>query len=207
MMLTALECRSRGITFASVHDSYWTHACSVTEMSGIIRDTFIALHSSDVLSRLDEEFRERYKGYKIPMAALRVKQLWAKLGLSAEGIKLDKLSRVFPRLLSLANMEGTPSQRFEAATAILHEEDALVDPDAPVTRRRGRPRKRMIPKSEQPAEEREEQEEQEEKEEEEDSEGTEYDGKFVDLVDILPAVPKKGMFDVNTIKQSVYFFS
>lgn len=49
--------QSRGITFASVHDSYWTHACSVTEMSGIIRDTFIALHSSDVLRKLDEEVR------------------------------------------------------------------------------------------------------------------------------------------------------
>ena len=53
MQLTAFQ--RRDITFASVHDSYWTHACSVDEMSEIIRETFIALHSSDVLSKLDEE--------------------------------------------------------------------------------------------------------------------------------------------------------
>ena len=49
--------QTRGITFASVHDSYWTHACTVSEMSGIIRDTFIALHSSNVMEKLYEEVR------------------------------------------------------------------------------------------------------------------------------------------------------
>lgn len=43
--------------FAAVHDSYWTHACSIDEMSTIIRDTFIALHSSDVLAKLRDEVR------------------------------------------------------------------------------------------------------------------------------------------------------
>jgi DNA-directed RNA polymerase len=33
------------------------------------------------------------------------------------------------------------------------------------------------------------------------------EGKFVDLVDLLPPVPVKGEFDVNKIKSSVYFFS
>jgi DNA-directed RNA polymerase len=55
MMLTALECRSQGLTFASVHDSYWTHASTIDSMSAIIRDTFIALHQSNVLERLDQE--------------------------------------------------------------------------------------------------------------------------------------------------------
>ena len=50
-----LGVQHRDITFASVHDSYWTHACSVDEMSEIIRETFIALHSSDVLGKLAEE--------------------------------------------------------------------------------------------------------------------------------------------------------
>jgi len=72
-MLTALECRVRlvsdpqsiqlysafhqtqNLTFASVHDSYWTHAASIDKMSEIIRDTFIALHSSDILTRLQNE--------------------------------------------------------------------------------------------------------------------------------------------------------
>lgn len=43
------------MTFASVHDSYWTHAADVPKMAQIIRETFIALHSSDVLDKLDEE--------------------------------------------------------------------------------------------------------------------------------------------------------
>lgn len=47
--------QSRDITFASVHDSYWTHAASVDEMSVVIRDTFIQLHSSDILTKLDDE--------------------------------------------------------------------------------------------------------------------------------------------------------
>jgi DNA-directed RNA polymerase, mitochondrial len=33
------------------------------------------------------------------------------------------------------------------------------------------------------------------------------EGKFVDLVDLLPSVPTKGEFDVNKIKSSLYFFS
>lgn len=32
-------------------------------------------------------------------------------------------------------------------------------------------------------------------------------GKFVDLCDLLPPLPKKGTFDVETIKKSQYFFS
>ena len=50
----------QGLTFASVHDSYWTHACSIDKMSEIIRDTFIALHSSDVLKKLHEEVRTSF---------------------------------------------------------------------------------------------------------------------------------------------------
>ena len=33
------------------------------------------------------------------------------------------------------------------------------------------------------------------------------EGKFVNLVDVLPPIPKKGMFDVKAIKDSQYFFS
>jgi len=32
-------------------------------------------------------------------------------------------------------------------------------------------------------------------------------GKFVSLIDILPPLPKKGDFDVENIKKSLYFFS
>jgi DNA-directed RNA polymerase len=33
------------------------------------------------------------------------------------------------------------------------------------------------------------------------------DGRFIDLCTILPPLPKKGSFDVKTIKESQYFFS
>jgi len=32
-------------------------------------------------------------------------------------------------------------------------------------------------------------------------------GRFVKLTDLLPPIPKKGSFDVGTIKRSQYFFS
>lgn len=53
-LLTLIN-QTQDLTFASVHDSYWTHASSIDSMSEIIRNTFIALHSSDVLGKLQFE--------------------------------------------------------------------------------------------------------------------------------------------------------
>ena len=39
------------------------------------------------------------------------------------------------------------------------------------------------------------------------SDGPRLVSRFVNLVDILPPVPKKGDFDVKLIKNSLYFFS
>ncbi|KAK0715190.1 hypothetical protein B0H67DRAFT_580168 [Lasiosphaeris hirsuta] len=62
MILSALECDERGLTFAAVHDSFWTHASDVDTMNGVIRDSFIRIHSDDVIGRLAAEFRARFKG-------------------------------------------------------------------------------------------------------------------------------------------------
>lgn len=62
MMLTALKCNEMGLTFAAVHDSFWTHAADVDSMNGIIRETFIRMHSEDIIGRLRAEFMMRYKG-------------------------------------------------------------------------------------------------------------------------------------------------
>lgn len=51
--------------FASVHDSYWTHACDVDEMSAVLRDCFIRLHSRPLLEELKAGFEERYAGYVV----------------------------------------------------------------------------------------------------------------------------------------------
>ena len=62
MLLSALKCTEQGLTFASIHDSFWTHACDVDEMSMILRDAFVAMHKDNVVGRLKEEFQTRYKG-------------------------------------------------------------------------------------------------------------------------------------------------
>ncbi|GAA5889219.1 hypothetical protein JCM16303_004353 [Sporobolomyces ruberrimus] len=69
MMMTALACKDK-IAFASVHDSYWTHACDVDEMSVVLRDTFIELHSQDILGKLRQEFITRYNGHVVPVAKI-----------------------------------------------------------------------------------------------------------------------------------------
>lgn len=50
-------------------------------------------------------------------------------------------------------------------------------------------------------------EEREDDVDELDAANTRLLGKFVDLVDLMPPLPKKGNFDVETIKGSQYFFS
>ena len=57
MMLTSLYLWEAGITFASVHDCYWTHACTVTQMNVVCREQFVALHSQPILENL-----ARYSG-------------------------------------------------------------------------------------------------------------------------------------------------
>ncbi|OCH85018.1 DNA/RNA polymerase [Obba rivulosa] len=184
MMLTALECRAQGLTFASVHDSYWTHAGDIDKMSVIIRDTFIALHSSDVLNKLHEEFRERYKGYKVPIAALRGTPALKK-ALALARVNSDEVSRV----------AGNDAPEKEPELALSEGEDVEAGSaeeveDAP-KKRRALPRKpKAAPEDEQDP-----------------SEDGFYTGRFVDLLDVLPDVPQKGDFDVKTIKKSLYFFS
>jgi len=62
MLLSALKSDEVGLTFAAVHDSFWTHAADVDVMNRILRDAFIRMHSEDVIGRLAAEFAARYKG-------------------------------------------------------------------------------------------------------------------------------------------------
>ncbi|KAK4544467.1 hypothetical protein LTR36_004358 [Oleoguttula mirabilis] len=62
MLLSALRCNELGMTFASIHDSFWTHACDVDQLSIVLRDAFVEMHSEDIIGRLREEFLMRYKG-------------------------------------------------------------------------------------------------------------------------------------------------
>ena len=65
MMLSCITCDSKKLTFAAVHDSYWTHACDVDEMSAILREAFVKLHSKNIMERLKEECQARYGQHRI----------------------------------------------------------------------------------------------------------------------------------------------
>ncbi|XP_030919155.1 DNA-directed RNA polymerase, mitochondrial isoform X4 [Geospiza fortis] len=60
MMLTALHCLRKGLTFVSVHDCYWTHALTVDVMNQVCRQQFVALHSEKILQDLSEFMLEKY---------------------------------------------------------------------------------------------------------------------------------------------------
>ena len=62
MLLSAMDCHRRGLEFAAVHDSFWTHAADVDTMNQVLRDSFIRIHSEDVIGRLAAEFEARYRG-------------------------------------------------------------------------------------------------------------------------------------------------
>ncbi|RCI03293.1 DNA-directed RNA polymerase [Rhizopus stolonifer] len=68
MLMSAVACNKKGMTFASVHDSYWTHACDVDSMNEVIREQFIELHSQPIMENLLQEFQERYKDFRVPLS-------------------------------------------------------------------------------------------------------------------------------------------
>ncbi|KJH44976.1 DNA-directed RNA polymerase, partial [Dictyocaulus viviparus] len=51
MMMTCLDCSRRGITFAAVHDCFWTHASTVDDMGILCREQFVRLHSEPILQQ------------------------------------------------------------------------------------------------------------------------------------------------------------
>lgn len=63
MLMTAAACGDSGLHFASVHDSYWTHAADVDTMNANIRDQFVKLHEENLIVKLRDEFERRYKGF------------------------------------------------------------------------------------------------------------------------------------------------
>ncbi|XP_066197717.1 DNA-directed RNA polymerase, mitochondrial isoform X1 [Saccopteryx leptura] len=60
MMLTALHCYRKGLTFVSVHDCFWTHAADVAIMNQVCREQFVRLHSQPILHDLSRFLVERF---------------------------------------------------------------------------------------------------------------------------------------------------
>lgn len=269
MMMTALACKVRfssslpcdvlsltlslfffsqdKIAFASVHDSYWTHACSVDEMSVLLRDTFIELHSQDILGKLRQEVRrfrspsssatdppsqfiQRYAGHVVPVSKVPAGISYTtKTGQEVETRLADS---------------DAPAEASAEILEELEEEDG--DGDAPLfaatkvktPKPRGRPKKVKVESSDDAEVDEEEEDEAPkakkmgrpktikrapvEEEEYEDVDPNSPDSmakfwkgtasksvgsKLVFLADILPPVPSKGDFDLERIRNSLYFFS
>lgn len=49
--------QAQGVTFGSVHDSFWTHAATVPMLNSMLREQFVELHSAEpsLLKRLLEQ--------------------------------------------------------------------------------------------------------------------------------------------------------
>ncbi|EPY51427.1 RNA polymerase [Schizosaccharomyces cryophilus OY26] len=76
LFMTCLKAKAANITFASVHDSYWTHACDVEKLGSLLREAFVELHSQKIMEKLRNEFRKRYKNYMIQKDVARRYDLW-----------------------------------------------------------------------------------------------------------------------------------
>jgi len=66
MLLTASAMKENNLTYASVHDSYWTHAATVDQMNVVLRQKFIELHSEPILERLLDYFKKNYPDCTFP---------------------------------------------------------------------------------------------------------------------------------------------
>lgn len=63
MILSALKADELGLSFSAVHDSFWAHATDIDTLNIVIRDTFVRMHSDDIVGRLAAEFNKRYDGH------------------------------------------------------------------------------------------------------------------------------------------------
>eukprot|EP00250_Pteridium_aquilinum_P021406 c25112_g1_i1 orf=168-3746(+) len=71
MMMTAIACKKLGLTFAGVHDSFWTHAGEVDKMNVVIREKFVELYSQPILENLLKSFEESFPDVRFPPVPAR----------------------------------------------------------------------------------------------------------------------------------------
>jgi len=121
MLMSATGCVEAGLTFASVHDSYWTHACDVEIMNEVLRDQFIALHSNNIMKNLEREFMERYKDYLYPVTLV--------VANPGEPVREGMIAWDDERLRRKNAKVESPRSRARAAAAA--EDGFVADPEAP----------------------------------------------------------------------------
>lgn len=66
MLMTCLRMKKKELTFAAVHDSYWTHAADASTLAGELRESFTELYKMDILEDLKKSIEIRFPGMTLP---------------------------------------------------------------------------------------------------------------------------------------------
>ncbi|KAI8377793.1 uncharacterized protein BYT42DRAFT_546425 [Radiomyces spectabilis] len=211
MLMSAVACYKSGLTFASVHDSYWTHACDVDKMNKIIRDQFIELHTQPIMETLRAEFQERYGDYFVPAAVELGKSKTTKKQAEAEAEAEPEVTEA-----DSSSEEKAFNYGFADSTVVKEEleqekkiKKKTSDEDEDVAM------KALFGLGDNSTEEGEDagldaEEEEEERKAEAVAAPTKrsltkkYEYQWQPIT-FLP-LPKKGDFDINEVKESDYFF-
>ncbi|KAK8033292.1 DNA-directed RNA polymerase [Apiospora marii] len=235
MLLSALECHELGLQFAAVHDSFWTHAGDIDVMNRVLRDSFIRIHSENVIERLASEFEARYKGSlylaKVPSGSqaekdIRAYRTSAKLSLKDELLQERKRLRLLssdnPADVEEGKNMKTPASIFEAHEAA--DESAAAEDMEDVGLGK-LPSVETILKTQEPEEGEEKSAEVRSGENPQYAQSLMQAGHFEKTVSgkkkqqvkprvtniwlplKIPTIPEKGEFDVSELKTSQYFFS
>lgn len=182
MLLSAAECGKQGLDFASVHDSYWTHASDIDTMNVVLREQFIKLHEVDLVLRLKEEFDQRYKNY------VKIGKLKRSTDLAQKIIRIRRdLSKKLGRSTTLADEIYFEKKRQELLNSPLIEDRSVGEKMATTV-------SLFEDVTDLDALELE-------------NGGDENSGMSVLLPLRLPEIPPKGDFDVTVLRDSQYFFS
>ena len=180
MLMSASKCRRDGLEFASVHDSYWTHAADIPIMNKNLREQFVALHEVDLIERLKDEFDERYKNYvrimKIPTSS--------EMATNIANLK-SKMTKELGRPVTYADEIEMEQQRL-ALLQSTQEEDVERGKNMVTTISLSENADEIFTEAEKKGD----------------------SGRAVILTRlVLPDIPAKGDFDVANVNDSTYFFS
>ncbi|KAI8324578.1 DNA/RNA polymerase [Martensiomyces pterosporus] len=139
MILSAIECKKENLVFASVHDSYWTHACDVDTMNRILRDQFVRLHQRPIMDNLKTEFEERYKDHKMPVVRWEYVnkdafsdggKIKARRGRKPKQTERDEQEKLVEKELARHHLEFCGEGESVSADGIAHHSDMEADYDA-----------------------------------------------------------------------------
>ncbi|CAH0055303.1 unnamed protein product [Clonostachys solani] len=218
MLLSALKCDEQGLTFAAVHDSFWTHAADVDTMNSTLREAFVQIHEDDVIGRLAAEAKARHNG------SLHLVRLDRKSPVAKKIVELrnsSKLSSVEELLLehkrNTLRLSGTPWD-LEAAEKIVtpssvYQDMKATEEDLSVKQAVQEISLGRIPSNAASTDgEKEEDEALARDDDDADKSSTNHFATGPHFVPVwlpmtFPAIPKKGDFDVKRLRDSQYFFS